>query len=113
MERVEELDYVLVLFTVLQRLLHGHESLHGVLDTLKQTRGPRKSSCDWWHVARNWRVLILLVNQDSSLLEYLSNNLQVLLIELKESDLLLFKLILNDFTSEQALKALKKLEFPN
>jgi len=40
-----------------------------------------------------------------------ADNLQVALVELQESDMLLFKLVLDNLTGKEAIKAIKELEF--
>jgi len=58
------------------------KTLHRVLDALIETCGPVDSSRNGRHIARDRRVLVHLVHEDTALLENLTNNLEVLLVEL-------------------------------
>lgn len=60
--------------------------------------GPVDSTRDRWHVVRNRGVLIKFVDKNAALLEDLANNLKVLFVDLKKSNLLLLELVLNNFT---------------
>jgi hypothetical protein len=77
---VEKLDHIFVLFSVLEGLGEALKALHWVLDTLVETCGPVDGSRNGRHVAGDRGVLVHLIDKYASLLENLTNNLQVLLV---------------------------------
>jgi len=109
---VELLD-VFELLALLDRCRKGLKALHGLMDSVKETAGPIKSTSDWGHVRRNRRAFIDALNEDFSLLEDLLSCLQVILENLKKIDLLALKLILDDGSVQETFEGVEHLELAN
>ena len=73
--------------------------------------GPADCTCNGRHVARYRRIFIKLVNLGAAVLICLVSDLKISLVELQKGNLLLLKLILDNFSGEKTLKAFKELEF--
>lgn len=109
---IELLD-ILVLLSILNRLRKKGELVHWLPDSLVETLGPVQSTSNWRQVVRDGGSLVDLVNQGLTFHEDGSNSLQIVFVELKESNVLLFKLILDDWSVEKSLEGVKELELTN
>ncbi len=106
-----ELDDVSVLFPVLKRLGKALETSHWVLNTLQKTIGPADSTSDGRHIRRDRGVLIFLFNEHLTFLVGLVDFFDVRLEKFEQGLLLLLKLVVDDFSLQEAIEAFKKLEF--
>lgn len=109
---IELLD-IFVLLSILNRLRKKGELVHWLPDSLVETLGPVESTSNWRQVVGDGGSLVDLVDQGLTLHEDGSNRLKVVLVEFKESNVLLFKLILDDWSVKKSLKGVKELELTN
>ena len=110
-QRGVQLGDVLVLFALFDGGGEGLKTIKGFLDTLMEALGPVESTSNRRHVEGDGCTLVDLLNEDAAFVEDGSNNLEVLLIQLQKSNVLLFKLILDNLTGKKSIKAVKELEF--
>ena len=109
---IELLD-IFVLLSILNRLGKKGELVHWLPDSLVETLGPVESTSDWRQVVRDGGSLVDLVNQGLTFHEDGSDGLKIVFVELKKSNVLLFKLILDDWSVKKSLEGVKELELTN
>lgn len=95
---------ILKLLSILDGLGKNGEFIHWLLNSLKETIGPGEGSRDWWQVLEDWGSLISFVYECFTFHKEGSNCLEVLLVKLKEGDVLLLKLILDDWSVQETLE---------
>jgi len=95
---------ILVFFSVLYRLRKLSKLVHWFLDSLKKTFGPVQRTCDWRQVVGDRSLLILFVDQELTFNEDGAHNLEVLLVQIQESDMFSFEFILNDGSAEETFE---------
>lgn len=104
---------ILVLLSVLDGLGKLREALHWLLDSLIETVSPVKGSGNRGQVVGNGCSLIDLVDESLTLKEDLLDCLKILLVKLQECNVLLLKLILDDWSVEKTLEGVEELELAN
>lgn len=104
---------ILVLLSVLDGLGKLREALHWLLDSLIETVSPVEGSGNRRQVVGNGCSLIDLVDESLTLKEDLLDCLKILLVKLQECNVLLLKLILDDWSVEKTLEGVEELELAN
>lgn len=95
----------------MERLGQALKANHWVLNTLHEAISPANCTCNRRHVGRNGSVLVFLLDEDATFLERLVHLLDIGLEKLQQGLLLLFKLVVDDLSLEEAIEAFQKLEF--
>ena len=104
---------ILVLLSVLDGLGKLREALHWLLDSLIEAVSPVEGSGDRRQVVGNGCSFIDLVDKSLTLKENLLDCLKILLVKLQECNVLLLKLILDDWSVEKTLEGVEELELAN